>query len=107
MDPAAVIVPVVINDNPGAAGVAATRYDQVLVPVFTSDAYSFMASAVIVPAIVTPPAAVGVQAPEPRLIMFTRVPIGKATLELVGMVMVLAVLTACVMFLPASVRTNV
>ena len=50
------------------------RYDQVFVAVLIRDEAPLVARAVIVPAIVTPAPAVGVQAPAPRLRIFIRVP---------------------------------
>jgi hypothetical protein len=82
-------------------------YDQVLVAVFITAAELLVARAVIVPLMVTPAPAVGVQAPAPRLRMFMRVPITYATDALAGIVTVLALALLIVITLPASVKTVV
>ena len=92
---------------PDAGNPPGGMYDQVLVAVFIKRVNWLMARALIVPAIVTPAPAVGVQRPEPKFNRVTCVPIGKATLALAGIVMVVLVLSAIVMTLPASVRTKV
>jgi hypothetical protein len=70
-DPVVLVTSAEVNSE---APLAKGRYDQVLVAVLISDAAPLVARAVIVPAIVTPAPAVGVQAPTPRLRMFMRVP---------------------------------
>jgi hypothetical protein len=79
----------------------------VFVAVLITAAELLVARAVIVPLIVTPAAAVGVQAPAPRFRMFIRVPMTYATDELAGIVTVLALAFDIVIVLPASVRTVV
>jgi hypothetical protein len=82
-------------------------YDQVLVAVLTTDAALLVARAVIVPAIVTPAPAVGVQAPAPRLRIFMRVPTTYATLAFAGIVRVVAPALVMLTVFPASVSTVV
>jgi hypothetical protein len=110
--PLVVIVgdPVVLDTSPEVrVGVPLPKgtYDQVLVAVFTTDADPFCANAVIVPEIVTPAPAVGVQAPAPRLSMFMRVPVGNATDAFAGIVTVFALTLDIVIVFPASVKTAV
>jgi hypothetical protein len=82
-------------------------YDQVLVAVLITEADELVVRAVMVPEMVTPAPAVGVQAPAPRLRIFIRVPIGNATEALAGIVTVFADALDIVIVLPASVRTAV